>query len=64
MLRPTLIERAFVLANSGRIASMKELRKVLKAEGYPEEGHLYGRFIRGQPQKLMADASGPSRMER
>ena len=37
--RPTIIERAFILAASGRVGSVDEIRQALKNEGYVEGGH-------------------------
>jgi hypothetical protein len=54
--RPTFIERAFTLAASGRISRTSDIRAALKAEGYSDEGQLYGRTIQQQLQKLMAKA--------
>jgi hypothetical protein len=48
----TAIERAFQLAKSGRFASMRELEKVLKAEGY-SSAQLEGPSLRDQLRELM-----------
>jgi hypothetical protein len=54
--RPTKIERAFALAASGRMASIKDLRETLKSEGYSEDRQLSGRSIRAQLTKLIMEA--------
>jgi hypothetical protein len=54
--RPTVIERAFDLARSGRMASVGDIRNTLRAEGYREEGQLFGRSITQQLMRLIAAA--------
>ena len=54
--RPTVIERAFALAASGRMTSAKDLREALKGEGYSDDGQLSGPSIRAQLTKLIAGA--------
>lgn len=51
--RPTIIERAFILAASGRVGSVDEIRQALKNEGYVEGGQLYGPTISKQLSKLI-----------
>ncbi len=52
--RPTFMERAFALAESGQCESMVSIRKQMKAEGYAEMGQLSGASVRGQLIKLIA----------
>lgn len=56
--RPTAIERAFIIAASGNVRTVGELREALKAEGYPEEGHLRGPSISNQLAKLIHASTG------
>jgi hypothetical protein len=58
--RPTKIERAFIIAASSTVSTMGELRAILRAEGYPEDGHLHGRVIMTQLSKLIAQAQPKS----
>jgi hypothetical protein len=59
--RPTIVERAFDLAKSGRVTRLGELRSVLRAEGYIDQGQLSGRSIRDQLVNLIADAKGQTK---
>jgi hypothetical protein len=52
--RPTCIERAFTLAQSGKCDSVKSVREQLKAEGYSASGQLHGNTIRRQLMTLLA----------
>jgi hypothetical protein len=45
---PTQIERAFALAESGTLATIKDLHNKLREEGYSDSGHLSGLSIRSQ----------------
>jgi len=54
--RPTVIERAFRLAASGKVNSVAEIRMAVKLEGYVDEGHLHGPAIPKQLMKVIADA--------
>ncbi len=54
--RPTQIERAFTLAASGRVETLGELRLLLRAEGYTQDGQLTGRSLRDQLVKIIAKA--------
>jgi hypothetical protein len=54
--RPTGVERAFILAASGRVRSVSEVRAALRSEGYPEDGQLSGTTISKQLAKLIAAA--------
>jgi hypothetical protein len=58
--RPTQIERAFLIAASGTVTTIRELKLKLRSEGYPEEGHLYGRAITMQLVILMGEANSRS----
>ena len=51
----TAIERAFQLAKSGRFASMQELQKALKAEGYSMK-QIEGRSLSKQLRDIMSTA--------
>jgi hypothetical protein len=52
--RPTLVERAFALAESGTCESLAMIRKQLRGEGYSDAGQLSGSSIRNQLVKLIA----------
>jgi hypothetical protein len=52
--RPTLVERAFALAESGACESLAMMRKQLRAEGYSDAAQLSGSSIRNQLVKLIA----------
>ena len=56
--RPTQIERAFILAASGRVACVKDIRYALKAEGYVDDGQVGGKSIIKQLAKVIAEAKG------
>jgi len=58
--RPTTLERAFLLAASGSVDSMSEIKLALKAEGYTEDGQLYGPTIAKQLSKLIQVAKAKS----
>ena len=55
-LHPTLIERAFAIAESGHVDSVNDLQKILKAEGHWELRQLSGRAIRAQLLKIIVKA--------
>jgi hypothetical protein len=46
--RPTVLERAFELADSGRFNSLNELRSALKSERYSDEQFLGSAQLRRQ----------------
>lgn len=53
MTKPTLLERAFVLARSGRFASVDEIRSALKGERFDQvEAHLAGPSLARQLRGL------------
>lgn len=52
--RPTVIERAFTLAENGASHSVGALKDQLKAEGYPDDGQLRGRAIVNQLRGIIA----------
>ncbi|HUO11522.1 MAG TPA: hypothetical protein VMU37_02085 [Caulobacteraceae bacterium] len=54
--RPTCIERAFELANSGVCSGVQDIRKQLRAEGYPE-AQLYGPALARQLRGLCLTAA-------
>jgi len=58
--RPTAIERAFMLAASGQVNSLDEIRDALKAEGFSVGGHLYGPTIKKQLAKMISAAKAKS----
>ena len=54
---PPLLERAYVLARSGFCASLKDIEKKLRAEGYVQiEAHLSGPTLRRDLRNLCAAA--------
>jgi hypothetical protein len=55
--KTTALERAFELARSGNFDSVTELKKRLKAEGYPEY-EFEGRALSRQLSKLIHEARG------
>jgi hypothetical protein len=59
--RPTAIERAYILAASGRMNSVGEIKQALRAEGYTEKGQLYGHAVIKQLSTLIADAKAKDR---
>jgi hypothetical protein len=54
--RLSAIERALILAASGRFDRVNDLRRALRAEGYMEEGQLRGASIAKQIQTLIQAA--------
>lgn len=62
--RPTAVERAFILAASGHVSGVSEIRAALRAEGYPEEGQLHGGSIQKQLMKLIAKAKAEKSAKR
>jgi hypothetical protein len=59
--RPTTLERAYELADSGECESVHEIKVRLKAERLPNiEGHLYGPSLRADLQKrCLANRANP-----
>ncbi len=56
--RPTTLERAFQLANSGECANVDQIRMRLKSEGYSDgQAHTKGPSIRSQLTKLCQAAT-------
>ncbi|HVP83161.1 MAG TPA: hypothetical protein VMS78_00435 [Rhizomicrobium sp.] len=56
--RPTTLERAFQLANSGECANVDQIRLRLKREGYSDgQAHTKGPSIRNQLSKLCQAAA-------
>lgn len=54
---PPLLERAYSLARSGVCASVKDIEKKLRAEGYVQiEAHLSGPSLRRDLRKICAAA--------
>ncbi len=57
--RPTVIERAYELADSGTCRSVSEIVKKLDAEGYPgASGQLYGPVLKGELRRRCQAAAG------
>jgi hypothetical protein len=56
------VERAFELAQSGRVQTLMDLTRALKAEGFESvEAHLAGTGIRKQLRSILAEeAAKPS----
>lgn len=61
--RLSVIERAFILAGSGSVKNIPELREKLKAEGYVLNGQLYGRTLTIQLSKAIAAAKAKAAAE-
>ncbi|MCU1325936.1 MAG: hypothetical protein JWN34_1306 [Bryobacterales bacterium] len=64
--RPTVLERAFIIAASGLVSNIHEIRQALKTEGYSAEAHLAGPAISKQLGKLIraSNSSTEARRER
>lgn len=56
-MEKTLVERAFELARTGRFAGLKDLKKELRQEGYPEQA-LVGVVLRRDLQAACRAAQG------
>jgi hypothetical protein len=55
--RPSVIERAFEIAKSGKVANVADLRKQLTAEGYSNNAQfLTGRSLSNQLTRMIAEA--------
>jgi hypothetical protein len=55
--RPSVVERAFEIAKSGKAANIVELRKQLTAEGYANNAQfLAGRSLSNQLTRMIAEA--------
>jgi hypothetical protein len=55
--RPSVVERAFEIAKSGKVANTAELRKQLTAEGYTNNAQfLAGRSLSNQLTRMIAEA--------
>jgi hypothetical protein len=50
------LERAFQLARSGQVASIDDIKKRLKREGYEEKAVDGGPLLAGQLKKLIFEA--------
>jgi hypothetical protein len=55
MSQPTILERAFELARSGKHTTVSELREALQAEGFDPK-RLQGPSLQKQLRQLCADA--------
>jgi hypothetical protein len=56
---PTILERAFELARSGHFASIVDLKKQLKTEGYTNiAAQMFGPSL-GKQLRALIDASAP-----
>ncbi|HEX8669273.1 MAG TPA: hypothetical protein VF727_12975 [Allosphingosinicella sp.] len=61
MTHPTTLERAFVLARSGRCASVQDIRVTLKKERFDNvEAHLAGPSLARQLRALCDAARVPA----
>ena len=58
--RPSVLERAFALADSGRFNNLNELRAALKAERYGDEQFLGSAQLRRQMAMRIANAKSGS----
>ena len=57
--RPSVVERAFMLAKSGTVATLGELRAQLAAEGYDNAKQtLSGRSLTLQLTRMIVEARG------
>jgi hypothetical protein len=55
--RPSVVERAFEIAKSGKVANIPDLRKQLTAEGYSNNAQfLAGRSLSNQLTRMIAEA--------
>ena len=55
--RPSIIERAFQVAKSGKVSNIKQLRQQLAAEGYPNAANaLTGRSLQQQLSRMITEA--------
>ena len=52
----TTIERAFQLARSGQVETLRDLKQVLKSEGYSQE-QIEGRSLLTQLKNAIAEAT-------
>jgi len=59
--QPTILERAFALAASGRFTNLQAVKVALKNEGFPDYGHLSGPRLRKQVWKIIRAASPASK---
>ena len=59
--RPTTVERAYELAQSGEYPSVAEIKLQLRREGHSDvAGQLYGRSITTDLRRLCEAARGPA----
>ena len=56
-LKVSALERAFQLARSGQVASIDDIKKRLKREGYEEKAVDGGPSLAAQLRKLISEAS-------
>ncbi len=55
--RPGVVQRAFQIAKSGKVANITALRKQLTAEGYANSAQsLAGRSLSNQLSRMIAEA--------
>ena len=58
MTQTTTLERAFELARSGSCATVQDIRRKLKSEGYDQvEAHLSGPSLGKQLRRLCEEAT-------
>jgi len=58
--RPSVIERAFQVAKSGKVGNIEQLRKRLKQEGYSNADSLRGRSLLQQISRMITEAKNVS----
>ena len=64
MTTPTTLERAFELARSGSCASVQDIRRRLKSEGFDQvAAHLAGPSLGKQLRRLCEEARQPGPQE-
>ena len=58
--RPSVIERAFQVAKSGKVSNIEQLRKQLMQEGYSNADSLRGRSLLQQISRMIVEAKAVS----
>jgi len=58
--RPSVIERAFQVAKSGKVSNTEQLRKQLRQEGYSNTDSLRGRSLLQQISRMIGEAKSAS----
>jgi hypothetical protein len=62
MDHPTILERAFELARTGKYSNSCEIRDALKAEGYDSK-RIQGPSLQKQLRQVCADARKPTQTQ-